>query len=134
MNDEPSFVKIYEWLVENIEKIGIPTFSASQVVPKQMPVCRVQLLNGSSNDQFKNALEYSYPFQIDVIDAQNKLVRSLTNAYKIMRLCQQISIDGYSVGLVDRPQLSSMVDSSTNQILNRQIIRVTYNVIEDTVL
>ncbi|HJF54386.1 MAG TPA: hypothetical protein K8W06_04470 [Limosilactobacillus coleohominis] len=134
MNDEPSFVKIYWWLSENIEKIGIPTFSASQDVPKKMPVCRVQFLNGSSTDQFKNATEYSYPFQIDVVDAQDKLVRSLTNAYKIMQLCQQISIDGYSVGLVGKPQLSSMVDSSTNQILNRQIIRVTYNVIENTVL
>ena len=134
MNDEPSFVKIYEWLVENIEKMGIPAFSASQDVPKKMPVCRVQLLNGSSTDQFKNVTEYSYPFQIDVVDAQDKLVRSLTNAYKIMQLCQQVSIDGYSMGLVGKPQLSSMVDSSTNQILNRQIIRVTYNVIEDTVL
>lgn len=134
MNDEPSFVKIYWWLAEHIEAMGIPTFSASQEVPKKMPVCRVQLLNGNSTDQFKNATEYSYPFQIDVVDGKNELVRSLTNAYKIMRLCQQINIDGYSVGLVDKPQLSSMVDSSTNQILNRQIIRVTYNVIEDTVL
>lgn len=134
MNDKPSFVKIYEWLVEHIEAIGISTFSASQDVPKKMPVCRVQFLSGSSTDQFKNATEYSYPFQIDVVDSQNKLVRSLTNAYRIMRLCEQVSIDGYSVGLVDKPQLSSMVDSSTNQILNRQIIRVTYNVIEDAVL
>lgn len=132
MDNEPPFVMIYDRLVGAIKQLGIDTFSASQDVPNEMPVCRVQLLNSDSTDQFRNARQYSYSFQIDVVDAQNKLVRSLKNAYKIMRLCRQIIIDGYSVGLAGEPSLSSMVDTSTNKVLNRQIIRVNYVVIEDT--
>lgn len=128
---EPPFVAIYEYLVESINQLGIRTLSASKDVPKGMPVCRVQLLNSDSTNQFTNARQYSYSFQIDVVDAQNKLQRSLTNAYKIMQICRQVSIEGYAVGH-DEPSLTSMVDSSTNQILNRQIIRINYNAIETT--
>ena len=129
--DQPPFVAIYVWLVENIEKLGIATFSASQDVPKEMPVCRVQMIANSAVTTFSNARKYTYTFQIDVVDAQDKLQRSLTNAYKIMQLCREVSIDGYNVGY-DEPSLTPMVDSSTNQILNRQIIRINYNAIETT--
>lgn len=128
---QPPLVSIYVWLVENIEKLGIATFSASQDVPKQMPVCRVQMISSDATNAFGNARQYTYTFQIDVVDAQNKLQRSLTNAYNIMRLCRKVSIKGYAVGH-DEPSLTSMVDSSTNQILNRQIIRINYNAIETT--
>lgn len=128
---EPPFVAIYSNLVNAINELEIKTFSASQDVPKRMPVCRVQLLNNNSTNQFSNARQYTYSFQIDVVDAQNKLQRSLVNAYKIMRLCRQVSINGYAVEH-DEPQLTSMVDSSTDQILNRQIIRINYSVIEAT--
>ncbi len=127
----PPFVSIYIWLVENINKLGIGTFSASQDVPKKLPVCRVQVISSASTNVFNNARQYSYTFQIDVVDTQNALERSLVNAYKIMQLCREVSIDGYAVGH-DEPSLSSMVDSSTNQILNRQIIRINYNAIETT--
>ena len=129
--NQPPFVSIYIWLVENIKKLGIATFSASQDVPKQMPVCRVQVISSASTNSFGNACQYSYTFQIDVVDAQNELERSLINAYKIMQLCREVSIEGYAVGH-DEPSLASMVDSSTNQILNRQIIRINYNAIETT--
>ena len=128
---QPPFVSIYVWLIENIEKLGIATFSASQDVPKQMPACRVQMIASNATNTFGNALQYSYTFQIDVVDAQNKLQRSLTNAYEIMQLCREVSVEGYTVGH-DEPSLTPMVDSSTNQILNRQIIRINYNAIETT--
>ncbi|KRL27322.1 hypothetical protein FD27_GL001076 [Limosilactobacillus frumenti DSM 13145] len=96
-----------------------------------MPVCRVQLLSSDSTNQFSNARQYGYSFQIDVVDAQNKLQRSLMNAYQIMQICRQVRIPGYAVGH-DEPSLTSMVDSSTNQILNRQIIRINYSAIETT--
>lgn len=128
---EPPFVAIYLRLVESINELGIVTFSASQDVRKKMPICRVQLLSNNSTNQFSNARQYAYSFQIDVLDSQNKLQRSLTNAYKIMQLCREIRISGYAVGH-DEPVLTSMVDSSTNQILNRQIIRINYSVIEAT--
>lgn len=132
MIDAP-FVEIYEWLVQQIEdELKIPAFSASQSIGHKMPVCRVQLINGDTTNAFANARQYQYPFQIDVVDAQNHLVRSLSNAYKVMDLCRQVSVPGYQVQLAGEPSLSSMVDSSTNQILNRQIIRVSFNVIEDT--
>lgn len=128
---EPPFVAIYLRLVESINELGIATFSASQDVRKKMPICRVQLLSNNSTNQFSNARQYAYSFQIDVLDSQNKLQRSLTNAYKIMQLCREIRISGYAVGH-DEPVLTSMVDSTTNQILNRQIIRINYSVIEAT--
>ena len=129
---QPPFVAIYDWLVGAIKGLGMDAYSASQEVPKHLPVCRVQLLNGDPTQQYHNAREYSYSFQIDVIDAQNKLVQSLSNAYKVIALCRQIRVKGYAVVLNGDPSLSSMVDTSTSQTLNRQIIRVNYNVIEDT--
>lgn len=131
MTQDPPFVAIYLKLVEEINRLGIKTFSASQDVPEKMPVCRVQLLNNNSTNQFTNARQYSYSFQVDVVDVQNALQRSLVNAYKIMQLCRQLSINGYSVGH-DEPSLTSMVDNSTNKTLNRQIIRINYSVIETT--
>lgn len=128
---EPPFVAIYSNLVKAINELGIKTFSISQDVPKGMPVCQVQLTTDNSTNQFSNARQYTYSFQIDVVDAQNKLQRSLVNAYKIMQLCRQVSISGYSVEH-DEPTLTSMVDSSTDQVLNRQIIRINYLVIEAT--
>lgn len=130
---EPPAIAIYKWLVEAINNIGIKTYSASQSVPQYLPVCRVQLLTSNPTLQYRNAREYSYSFQIDVIDAQNKLTRSLTNAYQIIGLCRKAAVPGYVVGINGEPGLTSMVDTSTSQTLNRQIIRVNYNVIEDTV-
>lgn len=130
---EPSAIAIYKWLVATINHIGIKTYSASQSVPRHLPVCRVQLLTGNPTLQYHNAREYSYSFQIDVIDAQNKLTRSLTTAYQIISLCRQAAVPGYAVSINGEPSLTSMVDTSTSQTLNRQIIRVNYNVIEDAV-
>lgn len=127
------FVEIYTKLVQLIEQeTGVPVYSASQDIPKQMPVCRVQLLTGDSTNQFANARQYQYPFQIDVVDDQHHLVRSLSNAYKVMELCRRATVNDFTVQLLNEPSLSSMVDTSTNQVLNRQVIRVTYTVIEDT--
>lgn len=127
------FVEIYEWLVQEIEdRLKIPAFSASQDIGHKMPVCRVQLLTGDSTNQFANARQYQYPFQIDVVDDQHHLVRSLSNAYKVMDIARRITVNDFTVQLLNEPSLSSMVDTSTNQVLNRQVIRVTYTVIEDT--
>lgn len=127
------FVEIYEWLVQEIEaELKIPALSASKDIGHELPVCRVQLLNGDSTNTFINVRQYQYPFQIDVIDDQHHLMRDLSNAYKVMELCRQIRIADYQVELASPPSLSSMVDSSTNKILNREIIRVSFNVIENT--
>lgn len=125
------FAEIYEALITGIDKLGIDTFSASQDVPRKLPVARIQLLTGDSTNAYQNAREYSYPFQIDVVTGQNELANGLQLAYEVMQLCRVLRIDGYAIG-ASEPSLSSMVDTSTNRVLNRQIIRVSYRVIEDT--
>lgn len=125
------FVEIYEALITGINQLGIDTFSASQDVPHELPVARVQLLNGDSTNAYQNAREYNYPFQIDVVTGQNELAKGLDLAYKVMQLCRTVRIDDYVIRSSE-PSLSSMVDTSTNRVLNRQIIRVSYTVIEDT--
>lgn len=128
------FVEIYEALIKGINALGVDTFSAAQDVPKKLPVCRVQLLSGADTNEFSNAREYAYPFQIDVVTAQNGLAQGLQLAYQVMDLCRKISVPDYALQFADtgKPSLSSMVDTSTNRVLNRQIIRVSYQTIEAT--
>lgn len=130
----PPFFELYKAILKSINDLEMPTYSPSQEIPKKLPVCRVSLLNGDPNALAKNIRQYSYSFQIDVVTAQNGLEQGLVLAYKIMQLLREISLDGFSVQMNGDPSLSSMVDTSTNKALNRQIIRVNYNIIEDTAL
>ena len=93
---------------------------------------RVQLLNGDATGRFKNADEYQYAFQLDVITAQDGLEQGLNLAYKIRQNLPQVVVEGYLVSEIGRPSITSMIDSSTNRILNRQILRVNYTMIEQT--
>ena len=130
---EPSFLKLYEALIDMVNSLGVEAYSASQEVENaQMPIARIQLLNGNSTGQYHTARVYSYPFQIDVVTEQNKLAQGLSLAYQVMEGCRTLSVEGYQAYLESDPSLSSMVDSSTNRILNRQIIRVSYDVVEGT--
>ena len=63
---------------------------------------------------------------------QGGLEQGLTIAYMIMRELRKVSVDGFLTQINGEPSLNSMVDSSTNRILNRQTIRVNYDIIEDT--
>lgn len=129
---EAPFVEIYEALIKSINDLGYATFSASQDVPRKLPVCRVSLVNGDSTNAYRNAREYNYPFQIDVVTDQNQLAKGLSIAYQVMKVCRKLSIPDFVAVMSAEPALSSMVDTSTNRTLNRQIIRVSYTVIEDT--
>lgn len=129
----PPSVALYYAIVEAINKAGVTTYSASQDVKNmELPICRVQLLTSNSTNQFVNARQYEHTFQLDVITAQDGLEEGLTIAYKIMHKLRQIGVKGFLVDMNGEPSLTSMVDSSTNRILNRQIIRVNYDIIEDT--
>ena len=129
----PPSVALYYAIVEAINKAGVTTYSASQDVENmELPICRVQLLTSNSTNQFVNARQYEHTFQLDVITAQDSLEEGLTLAYKIMHKLRQIGVEGFLVAINGEPSLTSMVDSSTNRILNRQIIRVNYDIIEDT--
>lgn len=130
---QPPSVALYYAIVEAINKAGVTTYSASQdVEDMKLPICRVQLLTSNSTNQFVNARQYEHTFQLDVITAQDGLEEGLTIAYKIMHKLRQIGVEGFLVDMNGEPSLTSMVDSSTNRILNRQIIRVNYDIIEDT--
>ena len=129
----PPSVALYYAIVEAINKAGVTTYSSSQDVENmELPICRVQLLTSNSTNQFVNARQYEHTFQLDVITAQDGLEEGLTLAYKIMHKLRQIGVEGFLVDMNGEPNLTSMVDSSTNRILNRQIIRVNYDIIEDT--
>lgn len=130
---QPPSVALYYAIVEAINKVGVTTYSVSQDVENmELPICRVQLLTSNSTNQFVNARQYEHTFQLDVITAQDGLEEGLTLAYKIMHKLRQIGVEGFLVDMNGEPSLTSMVDSSTTRILNRQIIRVNYDIIEDT--
>lgn len=130
---QPPSVALYYAIVEAINKAGVTTYSVSQDVENmELPICRVQLLTSNSTNQFVNARQYEHTFQLDVITTQDGLEEGLTLAYKIMHKLRQIGVEGFLVDMNGEPSLTSMVDSSTNRILNRQIIRVNYDIIEDT--
>lgn len=129
----PPSVALYYAIVEAINGVGVATYSASQdVEDMELPICRVQLLTSNSTNQFVNARQYEHTFQLDVITTKDGLEEGLTLAYKIMHKLRQIGVEGFLVDMNGEPSLTSMVDSSTNRILNRQIIRVSYDIIEDT--
>lgn len=129
----PPSVALYSAIVNAINQTGVDTYSASQDIEKMsLPVCRVQLLTSNSTNQFTDARQYEYTFQLDVVTAQNGLEQGLTIAYLIMQKLRAIKPEGFAVQVNDEPSLASMVDTSTNRVLNRQVIRVNYGIIEDT--
>lgn len=129
----PPSVALYSAIVKAINNLGVDTYSVSQDIEKKsLPICRVQLLSSNSTGQFLNARQYEHSFQLDVVTDQDGLEQGLTIAYMIMRELRKISVDGFLTQINGEPSLNSMVDSSTNRILNRQTIRVNYDIIEDT--
>ncbi|VTX54574.1 hypothetical protein [Limosilactobacillus oris] len=129
----PPSVALYSAIVKAINGLGVDTYSVSQDIEKKsLPICRVQLLSSNSTGQFLNARQYEHSFQLDVVTDQGGLEQGLTIAYMIMRELRKISVDGFLTQINGEPSLNSMVDSSTNRILNRQTIRVNYDIIEDT--
>lgn len=123
-------VLLYQAVVVAVKQLGVNTFTPAQDVPG-LPAVRIQLVNSNSTNTYMNAREYRYPFQLDVVTEQDKLVEGLTLAYKIMDVLRKINIAGYYVS-ADDPSMNSLVDGSTNETLNRQMIQVTYSIIEDT--
>ena len=129
----PPSVALYSAIVKAINGLGVDTYSVSQDIEKKsLPICRVQLLSSNSTGQFLNARQYEHSFQLDVVTDQGGLEQGLKIAYMVMRELRKISVDGFLTQINGEPSLNSMVDSSTNRILNRQTIRVNYDIIEDT--
>ena len=134
---ETPFLIIYKGIIkqlranENLKNIQIKTPSQDL---KKLPVIIMQLINGVPDKIAKNARIYDYEFQFDVVTDKDNLVKGLEIAYQLMDILRNLSIDGYQIILLNDVNLSSLIDSSTTQILNRQMLNVNFRIIEENII
>lgn len=134
---ETSFLIIYKGIIkqlranEGLKDIQIKTPSQDF---KKLPVIIMQLINGVPEKIVKNARVYDYEFQFDVVTDKDNLVKGLEIAYQLMDILRNLNIDEYQIALLDDINLSSFIDSSTTQILNRQVLDVRFQIIEENII
>lgn len=134
---ETPFLIIYKGIIkqlranENLKDIQIKTPSQDF---KKLPVIIMQLINGVSEKIAKNARIYDYEFQFDVVTDKDNLVKGLEIAYQLMDILRNLNIDGYQIILLNDINLSSLIDSSTTQVLNRQMLNVSFRIIEENII
>lgn len=134
---ETPFLIIYKGIIKqlrvnkNLKDIQIKTPSQDF---KKLPVIIMQLINGVSEKIVKNARVYDYEFQFDVVTDKDNLVKGLEIAYQLMDILRNLNIDEYQIALLDDINLSSFIDSSTTQILNRQVLDVRFQIIEENII
>lgn len=134
---ETPFLIIYKGIIKqlrankNLKDIQIKTPSQDL---KKLPVIIMQLINGIPEKIVKNARVYDYEFQFDVVTDKDNLVKGLEIAYQLMDILRNLNIDEYQIALLDDINLSSFIDSSTTQILNRQVLDVRFQIIEENII
>lgn len=134
---ETPFLIIYKGIIkqlranEGLKDIQIKTPSQDF---KKLPVIIMQLINGVPEKIVKNARVYDYEFQFDVVTDKDNLVKGLEIAYQLMDILRNLNIDEYQIALLDDINLSSFIDSSTTQILNRQVLDVRFQIIEENTI
>lgn len=134
---ETPFLIIYKGIIKqlrankNLKDIQIKTPSQDF---KKLPVIIMQLINGVPEKIVKNARIYDYEFQFDVVTDKDNLVKGLEIAYQLMDILRNLNIDEYQIALLDDVNLSSFIDSSTTQILNRQVLDVRFQIIEENII
>ena len=134
---ETPFLIIYKGIIkqlranENLKDIQIKTPSQDF---KKLPVIIMQLINGVPEKIVKNARVYDYEFQFDVVTDKDNLVKGLEIAYQLMDILRSLNIDKCQIALLDDINLSSFIDSSTTQILNRQMLHVNFRIIEENII
>lgn len=134
---ETPFLIIYKGIIkqlranENLKDIQIKTPSQDF---KKLPVIIMQLINGVPEKIVKNARVYDYEFQFDVVTDKDNLVKGLEIAYQLMDILRSLNIDKCQIALLDDINLSSFIDSSTTQILNRQVLDVRFQIIEENII
>lgn len=134
---ETPFLIIYKGIIkqlranEGLKDIQIKTSSQDF---KKLPVIIMQLINGVPEKIVKNARVYDYEFQFDVVTDKDNLVKGLEIAYQLMDILRNLNIDEYQIALLDDINLSSFIDSSTTQILNRQVLDVRFQIIEENII
>ena len=134
---ETPFLIIYKGIIKqlrankNLKDIQIKTPSQDF---KKLPVIIMQLINGVPEKIVKNARIYDYEFQFDVVTDKDNLVKGLEIAYQLMDSLRNLNIDGYQIILLNDINLSSFIDSSTTQVLNRQMLNVSFQIIEENII
>lgn len=134
---ETPFLIIYKGIIkqlranESLKDIQIKTPSQDF---KKLPVIIMQLINGVPEKIVKNARVYDYEFQFDVVTDKDNLVKGLEIAYQLMDILRNLNIDKCQIALLDDINLSSFIDSSTTQILNRQVLDVRFQIIEENII
>lgn len=134
---ETPFLIIYKGIIkqlranEGLKDIQIKTPSQDF---KKLPVIIMQLINGVPEKIVKNARVYDYEFQFDVVTDKDNLVKGLEIAYQLMDILRNLNIDEYQIALLDDINLSSFIDSSTTQILNRQVLDIRFQIIEENII
>ena len=134
---ETPFLIIYKGIIkqlranEGLKDIQIKTPSQDF---KKLPVIIMQLINGVPEKIVKNARVYDYEFQFDVVTDKDNLVKGLEIAYQLMDILRNLNIDECQIALLDDINLSSFIDSSTTQILNRQVLDVRFQFIEENII
>ena len=134
---ETPFLIIYKGIIKqlrankNLKDIQIKTPSQDF---KKLPVIIMQLINGVPEKIVKNARVYDYEFQFDVVTDKDNLVKGLEIAYQLMDILRNLNIDGYQIILLNDINLSSFIDSSTTQVLNRQMLNVSFQIIEENII
>lgn len=134
---ETPFLIIYKGIIEQLraneglKDIQIKTPSQDF---KKLPVIIMQLINGVPEKIVKNARVYDYEFQFDVVTDKDNLVKGLEIAYQLMDILRNLNIDECQIALLDDINLSSFIDSSTTQILNRQVLDVRFQIIEENII
>lgn len=134
---ETPFLIIYKGIIkqlranENLKDIQIKTPSQDF---KKLPVIIMQLINGVPEKIVKNARVYDYEFQFDVVTDKDNFVKGLEIAYQLMDILRNLNIDKCQIALLDDINLSSFIDSSTTQILNRQVLDVRFQIIEENII
>lgn len=134
---ETPFLIIYKGIIKqlrvnkNLKDIQMKTPSQDF---KKLPVIIMQLINGVPEKIVKNARVYDYEFQFDVVTDKDNLVKGLEIAYQLMDILRNLNIDEYQIALLDDINLSSFIDSSTTQILNRQVLDVRFQIIEENII
>lgn len=134
---ETPFLIIYKGIIKqlrankNLKDIQIKTPSQDF---KKLPVIIMQLINGVPEKIVKNARIYDYEFQFDVVTDKDNLVKGLEIACQLMDILRNLNIDGYQIILLNDINLSSFIDSSTTQVLNRQMLNVSFQIIEENII
>lgn len=128
------FVPLYLSLLRSIRKLNLVAITPTQSLPDTTPFVQVQLVNANPTGRYRNAREYTYNFQIDLVAGENELTQGLNLASQLIQQLRYLTVPNYQVVLVNDPNLEPLVDRSTSKTYNRLLINVEYQIIDTAVV